>query len=134
MSEGVIADMSLGATASYNVTRSDTTDMSNTQNGLLDIVESISEIMFPQDTQNASADLVGAVNESSRNFEFYGILGQYVVRTFEYADGEETLGGNTSSNVGVQEATNLDAEETRRLLWENIDDSQSPGWQPIDTN
>lgn len=134
MSEGVVASALVSPTTSSSVAIAETFEASTANDGLLSIQVGLLELGTLQDTSNASAELVAGVAENSSVFQFNGILGQYAVFNNETTEISDTALGNTSSNVGVQEATNLDAEETRRLLWENIDDSQSPGWQPIDTN
>jgi hypothetical protein len=134
VSEGVTADALVSSITSSNVSVSETFEASTTANGLLSIQVDLSDLVMPQDTPNASADLVAGVFEDARVFVYVGISGEYAVFNNETAEVSDTALGNTSSNVSVQETASVDAEEARRLLWENIDDAQNPDWRPIDTN
>jgi hypothetical protein len=98
------------------------------------LLASVQEELSGQAAQDSQGSFSVNFGDGMFVFHYSTLQSTYNVGAAETAEMQANPIGNTNSNVELQESAELQDVTNRRLLWEPIDDLQTPNWQNISTS
>jgi hypothetical protein len=117
--------------ATVNNTVSESASGLDDQNANITFTLSVSEIASGLDSLVPTAFITTIINEAAAALEALGVGGTFNIAVTEAAAGQDQASNIGTFNIVITEASTGNAVLTARLLWEPIDDSQTPNWTTI---
>jgi hypothetical protein len=120
-------------TGIFNIGVSETSSGLDSQSSNITFTLSVDETASGLDAVVRSILITAIVNEAASALEALGVGGTFNIAVTEAASGQDQISNIGTFKITITEAATGAAVLTARLLWEPIDDQQTPNWTTINT-